>query len=161
MLKNTKSQSYISTGTSTNNSPNLYDLDDVIDNVINKKMTISYDYEITNVTGTWSGYIRPTYGLGGINKTVSNNDSKGNEKQTVTLLSVSRTSYGITTNGLPLGAKVTITNLKAEFGSIATPWMPSSIEVKTADWPSYIGTYVGEIADGQSQNPTDYNWKKI
>lgn len=48
---------------------------------------------------------------------------------------------------------------KVEEGSVATPWMPSSIEVTPADYPSYIGTYVGKVSDGKSTNPTDYKWK--
>ena len=160
LLKNTKSQSYISTGTSTNNSPNLYVLDDVVANIINKKLTISYDYEITNVTGTWSGYIRPTYGLGGVNKPVSNNNSKGSDKQTVTLSTMSQTSYGITTNGLPSGAIVTIKNLKVEFGSTATPYMPSATEVTTADWSKYVGTYV-DTNPTSSTEPSKYDWGEM
>lgn len=50
---------------------------------------------------------------------------------------------------------------KWEQGSSATPYMPSSSEVTTADYPSYIGTYTGKIADGQSTDPVKYNWKKI
>lgn len=160
LLKNTKLQSYISTGTSTNNSPNLYILDDVVANIINKKLTISYDYEITNVTGTWSGYIRPTYRLGGVNKPVSNNNSKGSDKQTVTLSTMSQTSYVIITNGLPSGAIVTIKNLKVEFGSNTTLWMPSSSEVTTTDWPSFIGQYT-DFTQADSTNPSDYTWSLI
>ena len=51
--------------------------------------------------------------------------------------------------------------LKLELGSIATPYMPSYSEATTADYPSYIGTYTGKIADGQSTDPVKYNWKKI
>lgn len=50
---------------------------------------------------------------------------------------------------------------KWEPGSTATPYMPSVSEVTTADYPSYIGTYTGKIADGQSTDPVRYNWKKI
>ena len=50
---------------------------------------------------------------------------------------------------------------KVEQGSKATPWMPSASEVIESDYPSYIGTYTGKIADGQSTDPVKYNWKKI
>lgn len=50
---------------------------------------------------------------------------------------------------------------KWENGSTATPYMPTYSEATNSDYPSYIGTYTGKIADGQSTNPVKYNWKKI
>lgn len=47
--------------------------------------------------------------------------------------------------------------LKLELGSVATTWMPSSDEVKTSDYPKYMGTYTDDKADG-STKPTDYTW---
>lgn len=47
--------------------------------------------------------------------------------------------------------------VKIETDSTATPYMPSSSEVTTSDYPSYVGTYY----DGQSthsQNPYKYSW---
>ena len=161
LLKNTKLQSYTSTGTTNNNSFNIYSLDGAIDNVLNKPITITYNYTITNPSGTWSGTIRPTYGLGGTNQSVSNTNLSGIHKETTTFKAVSQNSYGIAASGLPAGTKATITNLKAEFGSDATPYMPSASEVTESDYPSYIGTYTGKIVDGQSTDPVKYNWKKI
>ena len=46
---------------------------------------------------------------------------------------------------------------KVEEGSIATPHMPSSSEVTTADWPSYIGQYT-DFTQADSTNPSDYTW---
>lgn len=53
-----------------------------------------------------------------------------------------------------------ISPLKLELGSIATPHMPSSSEVTTADWPSYIGQYT-DFAQADSTNPSDYTWSRI
>ncbi len=145
LLKNTKSQSYTSTGTATNTSPSFYSVSGTKSDIENKQVTISYEYLITNSVGTWSGTIRPTYGLGGTNKQVSNTNLSGTHKETVTLGGVGFTSYSITVTGLPAGTNVTITNLKVEFGSIATLWMPSSSEVKPTDYPSYMpGFYEGK-----------------
>lgn len=47
--------------------------------------------------------------------------------------------------------------LKLEPGSTATPYMPSSSEVTTADWPSYIGQYL-DYTHANSKNPKDYTW---
>nr|DAI98293.1 MAG TPA: tail protein [Caudoviricetes sp.] len=44
---------------------------------------------------------------------------------------------------------------KIELGSIATPYMPSSSEVTTADYPSYIGQY-SDFTATASADPTKY-----
>lgn len=49
---------------------------------------------------------------------------------------------------------------KWEEGSEATPYMPSSSEVTTADWPSYIGQYT-DFTQADSTNPSDYTWSLI
>ncbi|MDT2861067.1 hypothetical protein P7H80_13885, partial [Lactococcus lactis] len=49
---------------------------------------------------------------------------------------------------------------KVEEGSVATPWMSSSSEVKTSDWPSYIGQYT-DFTQADSTNPSDYTWSLI
>lgn len=59
------------------------------------------------------------------------------------------------------GTEINVKYPKVELGSIATPYLSSSSEVTTSDYPSYIGTYTGKIADGQSTDPARYNWKKI
>ena len=46
---------------------------------------------------------------------------------------------------------------KIEKGSTATPWMPSGSEVKTSDYPSYIGTYSDTNVDG-STDTSKYTW---
>ncbi|MCH1723564.1 hypothetical protein MKK30_07925 [Lactococcus formosensis] len=157
LFKNTKSQSYTSTGTAENISSNNYPLDGVIADILNKPLTITYNYAITNSSGTWSGTIRPTYGLGGTNQSVSNTNLSGTHKETVTLAGVGFNSYRIVTSGLPAGTKVTITNLKVEFGSVATPYMPSASEVTTADWPKYIGSY-SDTNPSTSTEPSKYSW---
>lgn len=51
-------------------------------------------------------------------------------------------------------------DFKLEPGSTATPHMPSSSEVTTADWPKYRGEY-SDISSEQSTNPSDYTWSLI
>ena len=46
---------------------------------------------------------------------------------------------------------------KWEEGSTATPHMPSSSEVTTADWPNFIGQY-SDFTQADSTNPSDYTW---
>lgn len=50
--------------------------------------------------------------------------------------------------------------LKVEDGSNATPYMPSSSEVTTADGPSYIGQYTDYTLE-DSTNPSSYTWREI
>ncbi|MDM7654013.1 hypothetical protein QUD64_07425 [Lactococcus cremoris] len=51
-------------------------------------------------------------------------------------------------------------DFKLEPGSIATPYMPSSSEVTTADWPSFIGQYT-DFTQADSANPYNYTWSLI
>lgn len=48
-----------------------------------------------------------------------------------------------------------ISEIKLEPGSTATPWMPSSSEVTTADWPKYIG-FSNTVKTNKSAS--DYAW---
>ncbi|CDI45720.1 Phage tail assembly [Lactococcus lactis subsp. lactis Dephy 1] len=160
LWKNTKSQSITSTGTGRNVLANVYKLDGSTSDVIGKTVTITYDFAITNSTGTWSGTINPTLGFAGSSNPVSNTSLSGSVKQIVSITSLTGNSYSIAVIGLPAGTKVTITNLKVEIGSTATPYMPSSSEVTTADWPSYIGQYT-DFTQADSTNPSDYTWSLI
>lgn len=155
ILTNTKTQTYTSTGTANNNSSNTYRLDSPP--LTNALLTISYDYVITNSVGTWSGFIRPTYGVGGANKYVSNANLTGSHKETLRVSIGGNTTSGILTSGLPTGTVVRIDNLKVEFGDVKTPWMPSKSEVKPSDYPSYRGEYSDKLTT-QSQLPSDYKW---
>jgi hypothetical protein len=49
---------------------------------------------------------------------------------------------------------------KQEPGSTATPYMPSSSEVTTADWPKYVGTYV-DTNPVSSTDPSKYVWDEM
>ena len=49
----------------------------------------------------------------------------------------------------------TIYDIKLEQGSIATPWMPSSSEATTADWPKYVG-FSNIIKPNKTSS--DYKW---
>ncbi len=58
------------------------------------------------------------------------------------------------------GTEINLKKPKVEEGSIVTPWMPSSSEVTTADWPSYIGQYT-DFTQADSTNPSNYTWSLI
>ena len=60
---------------------------------------------------------------------------------------------------LPTNSVLTISNVIFTKGSTASLWMPSISEVKTSDYPSYIGTYT-DHSQSTSNDPTKYTWKK-
>ncbi|MCT4436096.1 serine/threonine protein phosphatase, partial [Lactococcus cremoris] len=49
---------------------------------------------------------------------------------------------------------------KLEEGSTATPYMPSKSEVKTSDYPNFIGQRTDDVK-ADSTNPTEYTWSLI
>lgn len=50
-----------------------------------------------------------------------------------------------------------ISEIKVEEGSTSTPWMPLSSEVKTSDYPNYIGTYSDSNVEA-SLDYSKYQW---
>lgn len=62
--------------------------------------------------------------------------------------------YVYTVNGTT-SADFSFVGYKLEQGSTATPWMPSSSEVTTADWPKYIG-FSNTVKTNKSAS--DYTW---
>jgi hypothetical protein len=58
------------------------------------------------------------------------------------------------------GSVISVMKPKPELGSIATPYMPSSSEVTTADWPKYVGTYV-DTNPVSSTEPSKYDWDEM
>ncbi|MDN6118550.1 MAG: gp58-like family protein, partial [Lactococcus sp.] len=155
LFKNTKTQSYTSTGTATNNSSPFYALDGITANEFsNKTIQISYDFTILNSVGTWSGTIRPTAGIGGDNQPVSNTKLTGSYVGSLRTYDVTSQAFSIIVTGLPAGTIVRIDNLKAEFGGTVKQWMPSKTEVKPSDYPSYVGR-----ALKYSTKPSDYKWE--
>ncbi|WP_285011076.1 fibronectin type III domain-containing protein [Lactococcus garvieae] len=58
------------------------------------------------------------------------------------------------------GSVISVMKPKPELGSIATPYMPSSSEVTTADWPKYVGTYV-DTNPVSSTDPSKYGWDEM
>lgn len=59
-----------------------------------------------------------------------------------------------------VGSEINLKYPKVEQGSTATPYMPSSSEVTSKDYPTYIGTYTDEN-ENSSTNPADYTWERM
>ncbi|ARM67720.1 hypothetical protein LW81_150 [Lactococcus phage LW81] len=60
-------------------------------------------------------------------------------------------------DNLPTDSVLTISNFLFTKGSIATPYMLSESEVKTSDYPSYIGTYSDDNVES-SLDYSKYQW---
>nr|DAL74490.1 MAG TPA: Minor structural protein 4 [Caudoviricetes sp.] len=160
LWKNTKTQSYTSTGTTLNVSPRFYELDEKPDNIIGKSATVTFDYEIINSTGTWSGLFRPTYYFIGAGISVSNTQLSGSVKQFIANIdttNANNATYAIAMSGIPAGIGVIVKNLKVEIGSTDTPYMPSSSELANSDYPMFVGMY-NDYSTTDSSDPTKYTW---
>ncbi|WP_228777583.1 hypothetical protein, partial [Lactococcus lactis] len=69
------------------------------------------------------------------------------------------TFINIRQDNIPTTVTVEISNLMMYIVDYS-PWMPSSSEVTTADWPRYIGQY-SDFTQADSTNPSDYTWSLI
>lgn len=138
-------------------------------NGIYKKFTVPKDGVYT-----FSAYIKSSGNnanimrYGGINDTSANAEQKqiGNNfdwtRDSITLNLKANDSvwvrYEITGTGSD--SILWTAGHKWEEGSTATPLMPSSSEVTTADWPKYVGTYV-DTNPVSSTNPSKYVWDEM
>jgi len=159
-------------GTSTATS--LYTLRDYLVNIakLNQSFTFSYDWEATgsNISGVFFLKFLTSSGLPILGSTtttaLSSTNTKGHSSlsgaitQQMLDLGTGNKNIYLRQNNVPKTVKITISNLKMEFGSTATPYMPSSSEATTADWPSYIGQYT-DFTQADSTNPSDYTWSLI
>ncbi|NYZ57864.1 hypothetical protein [Lactococcus lactis] len=72
--------------------------------------------------------------------------------QTVTMY------FRFNNNATTIKDGLSVAGHKIEPGSTATPWMPSSSEVTTADWPKYVGF---SNAVKTNKSASDYTWFPI
>lgn len=70
------------------------------------------------------------------------------------------TMYFRFNNGAIIKGGLEVAGHKIEHGETSTPYMPSSSEVTTADYPSYIGHYSDYTLE-DSKIPSSYKWSKI
>ena len=96
-----------------------------------------------------------TYWDSGAHKELGNNFGWLRDSFTVTLKAGDTISARYEISGSTSDSILWTAGHKWEEGSTATPWMPSASEVKTADWPSYIGQYSDFISTA-STDPTKY-----
>ncbi|PAK65887.1 hypothetical protein B8W94_13620, partial [Lactococcus lactis] len=100
------------------------------------------------------------YWDGGAHKELGNNFNWLRDSFTVTLKASDTISARYEITGSGADSILWTAGHKWEEGSTVTPYIPSSIEVTTADWPSYIGQYT-DFTQADSTNPSDYTWSLI
>lgn len=101
-----------------------------------------------------------TYWDSGAHKELGNNFGWLRDSFTVTLKAGDTISARYEISGSTSDSILWTAGHKWEDDSSATPYMPSSSEVTTADWPSYIGQYT-DFTQADSTNPSAYTWSLI
>lgn len=95
-----------------------------------------------------------------ISKSIGNNFDWTKDIVTLDLKANDKIWFSYAITGTGTDSVVWTAGHKWEQGSTATPYIPSSSEVTTADYPSYIGTYSDDkISD--SIIPSNYTWSLI
>lgn len=174
LVLGTKNSVSVTGDAGTSTATSLYTLQDYLVNIakLNQPFTFSYDWEATgsNISGVFFLKFLTSSGLpilGSATTTaLSSTNTKGHSSlsgaitQQMLDMGTGNKNIYLRQNNVPKTVKITISNLKMEFGSTATPWMPSASEATTADWPSYIGQYT-DFTQADSTNPSDYTWSRI
>ncbi|MDR9868398.1 phage tail protein [Lactococcus cremoris] len=122
-------------------------------------------------TYTFSAYIKSSgntanvYRYGGVNgqdpgTLIGNNFDWTRDNVTLNLKANDRVWFKYEISGLGSDSILWTAGHKWEPGSVATPYIPSSSEATTADWPSYIGQYT-DFTQANSTNPSAYTWSLI
>ena len=100
------------------------------------------------------------YWEGDAYKVLGNNFNWLRDSFTVTLKASDTISARYEISGSGTDSILWTAGHKWEDGSTATPYMQSSNEVKTSDYPNFIGQYTNPKKD-DSTNPSDYTWSLI
>ena len=87
--------------------------------------------------------------------TITNNGNTPNVYKIEGIVKTDSNVLSILGRTLQTRGTLFISEIKLEQGSTATPWMPSSSEATTADYPSYIGQYT-DFSSTASTDPAKY-----
>lgn len=122
-------------------------------------------------TYTFSAYIKSSgntanvYRYGGINgqdpgTLIGNNFDWTRDNVTLNLKANDRVWFKYEISSTSADSILWTAGHKWEPGSTATPYMTSASEVKNADWPKYVGTYV-DTNPTSSTEPSKYDWDEM
>ncbi|AEU41303.1 Phage tail assembly [Lactococcus cremoris subsp. cremoris A76] len=101
-----------------------------------------------------------TFGVDDLRKRLGNNFDWTRDSFTIKLKAGDEVCVRCEIDGSGADSILWTAGHKWEEGSTATPYMTSSSEVTTADWPSYIGQYT-DFTQADSTKSTDYVWSLI
>ena len=173
LLKGTKTPISI-TGNNTANQQSLlysFDNNNTLTNQgfsINDTLTLEFDWIATNPASgyfilQWQGapwvFDLPTINLSSTNGSGHVIYTFNVRDKEVDSTAVA-TGMGYRLDYVPNNTVITFSNVIIRKAKSSQPYMPSSSEVTTADWPSYIGQYTDFTQSG-STNPSDYTWSRI
>ena len=173
LLKGTKTPISI-TGNNTANQQSLlysFDNNNTLTNqgfTINDTLTLEFDWKATNPASgyfilQWQGapwvFDLPTINLSSTNGSGHVIYTFNVRDKEVDSTAVA-TGMGYRLDYVPNNTVITFSNVIIRKAKSSQPYMSSSSEVTTADWPSYIGQYTDFTQSG-STNPSDYTWSRI
>ncbi|MDN6009336.1 MAG: hypothetical protein L0I05_09410 [Lactobacillus sp.] len=99
-----------------------------------------------------------TVGVDSLKKGLGNNFDWTRDSLTINLKAGDKVSVRYEISSTEADSILWTAGHKWEPGSTATPWMPSSSEVTTADWPNYVG-FSNTVKTNKSAS--DYTWFPI
>ena len=128
--------------------------------VAGMNVTLSFDWQFPAKGGSGTFQSQLNDWPWGIGPNVNVSDGSGHFSESIPVSDAMATSSadGIRIRMDNVTTTMTISNMKFEISSTATPHMPSASEVKPSDQPKYIGTYTDK-SDSASQDPSKYTWK--
>ncbi|MCT0478059.1 fibronectin type III domain-containing protein [Lactococcus cremoris] len=173
LLKGTKTPKSI-TGKNTANQIDLlyiFDNNNSLANQglkINDTLTLEFDWSATNPA---SGYFvlqwqASPWSLNMPTIELSSTNSSGHVIYTFNIRDIDIDSTAVATalgyrfDFVPTNTVITLENVIIRKTKISQPWMPSSSEVTTADWPKFVGTYV-DTNPVSSTVSSNYDWDEI
>ena len=173
LLKGTRTPKSITGNNTVNQGALLYSFNNnsTLNNQgfsINDTVTLEFDWSATNpASGSfilqWQGM---PWGFNVPTINLSSTNGSGHVIHTFNIRAVEIASTAVATgigyrlNNIPTNTVITFSNTIIRKTKSSQPWMPSSTEVTTADWPRYIGQYT-DFTQADSTNPSDYTWSLI
>ena len=173
LLKETKTPISI-TGNNTANQQSLlysFDNNNTLTNQgfsINDTLTLEFDWIATNPASgyfilQWQGapwvFDLPTINLSSTNGSGHVIYTFNVRDKEVDSTAVA-TGMGYRLDYVPNNTVITFYNVIIRKAKSSQPYMPSSSEVTTADWPKYVGTYV-DTNPVSSTDPSKYDWDEM
>ncbi|PCS04641.1 hypothetical protein RR45_GL000956 [Lactococcus chungangensis CAU 28 = DSM 22330] len=168
LLKGTKTSKSITGNNAVNQGGLLYSFDNNNTLVnqgfsVNDTIILEFDWSATNPASgnfvlQWQG---APWGFNVPTINLSSTNGSGHVIHTYNIRAADVASTAVATgvgyrlDNIPTNTVITFSNVTIRKAKSSQPWMPSSSEVTTADWPSYIGQY-SDFSSTASTDPAKY-----